>query len=137
MFGQISLPFPLMLFDREEEKEIDQDQEKVPHKRKLLVCNSCATPITFEEARIEERGSHEHHFFNPHGIVYEIGCFNMAPGCRVVGESSSEFSWFPGYLWQVGCCVSCQNHLGWRFFTADSQGFHGLILDRLAPGEGN
>jgi hypothetical protein len=70
-----------------------------------------------------------HTFFNPAGIVYEIGCFRNAPGCMTYGPPSLEFAWFSGYSWQVVCCRSCQEHLGWIFYADDE--FFGLIINKL------
>ena len=133
-----SLPLPILLFEErgKGETELDLDLDQDTHERKLLVCAECSAPITSDEDRIEKRGSHQHRFFNPYGIVYGIGCFGEAPGCRDEGDSSSQFSWFPNYLWRVTCCGRCGVHLGWHFFAADAAGFHGLILERLAAGGG-
>ncbi len=135
----MNLPLPLLFFEKERKdspsSDVSIDLDELTHRRKVLVCASCIAPITEETARITKRGSHEHRFFNPYGIVYGIGCFSQAPGCADVGESSQEFSWFPGYLWRVACCRRCQSHLGWHFFGAEKDNFHGLILDRLAEAE--
>jgi len=70
-------------------------------------------------------------FANPHGIVFEIGCFTAVKGCGYVGPPSDEFSWFAGYDWRVAVCFMCLTHLGWFFSSAGKESFHGLILDRL------
>ena len=134
-----SLPLPFLFFEKEQKDmpsgQISIELDEVTHRRKVLVCASCTSPITDETTRIMMRGSHEHRFFNSYGIVYGIGCFSQAEGCVDVGDSSQEFTWFPGYLWRVACCRRCQSHLGWHFFGAEKDHFHGLILDRLAEGE--
>ncbi len=106
----------------------DQDESETGQRRALL-CRSCQAPITTSVERFEKQGKHLHTFFNPAGIVYEIGCFRRAPGCQVYGVPSSEFAWFAGYSWQVVYCRSCQRHLGWKF-TADD-GFFGLVVNQL------
>ncbi len=100
-------------------------------RKRALVCLQCGAAIASPEARIEVKGAHEHAFFNPHGVIFRIGCFNEAPGCAPVGQASAEFSWFPGRLWRVAHCRGCQAHLGWSFLCADAPAFYGLILDRL------
>jgi len=131
-------PLPLLLFDKKTREAREAETETVTRdevdKKPVIICGSCSAVITEPEARISRRGSHEHAFFNPYGIVYDIGCFSHAPGCAAVGEPSDDFSWFPGYSWQVTCCRSCQTHLGWRF-ASGGEGFYGLILERLAEGE--
>ena len=79
-------------------------------------------------------GRHDHVCANPHGIAFEIGCFAHARGSMAVGPRSSEFSWFPGYTWQLNACRTCHAHLGWRF-QASGRHFHGLILNRLLPSD--
>jgi hypothetical protein len=89
------------------------------------------------EDETEEKASEEEHilclhtFANPHGIVFEIGCFGAVEGCGYAGPASDEFSWFKGFSWRVVVCVMCLTHLGWFFESRDGGNFHGLILDRL------
>jgi hypothetical protein len=94
-----------------------------------LLCATCSATVTFENQAIEISGSHYHTFFNPAGIVFELRCFQMAPGAVAQGNPSSEFTWFPGCRWQVACCAACQVHLGWRFLSDSS--FFGLIKGQL------
>jgi len=135
MIYDLLWPSSWLSFDTSDERETDRKQhvDLVEKREKVLVSAACGEPVTRENSRISVNGSHSHTFFNPHGIVYEIGCFETAPGCRDTSPSSSEFSWFPGYRWRVCGCRRCQAHLGWHFI-ADGGGFHGLILARLAEG---
>ncbi|MGB5984318.1 MAG: cereblon family protein, partial [Desulfobacterales bacterium] len=91
--------------------------------------------------RSAQSGAHRHTFANPHGRVFEIGCFRDAPGCRVQGPALTEFSWFSGYAWRIALCGGCLSHLGWRFQGAPSgipgPGFFGLILNHLIEIESN
>jgi len=96
-----------------------------------IICRSCRHPVTHPQERIAMAGSHRHTFANPAGLVFEIGCFRQAPGCRHAGPASHEFSWFPGYHWRIALCRGCQVQLGWRFESPVDRGFSGLILDRL------
>lgn len=109
----------------EEEQDEEQDQ-----KHPVLICRTCGHSITSENQRISISGSHSHTFFNPAGIVFELGCFKQAPGCALAGESSAEFSWFPGYLWRVALCSKCGTHLGWQFMSGEMY-FYGLIVANL------
>lgn len=106
----------------------DQDEPDDEQHRALL-CSSCQAPITTAKERDQKQSKHLHTFFNPAGIVYEIGCFRKAPGCLVYGRPSTEFSWFSGYFWQIVYCRRCGQHLGWKFSGADE--FFGLIVNRL------
>jgi len=101
----------------------------------FVLCRQCRHMITAPDEGIWMNGSHRHTFANPVGAVYEIGCFNSAPGCRSVGPATDEFTWFSGYLWRVAICAKCLTHLGWHFQSPAGSGFHGLILDRLVEPE--
>ena len=110
---------------------IEKDESE-KEQQKGLLCRVCQLLITTSRERIEKDGKHLHTFFNPAGIVYEIGCFRRAPGCLELGSPSSEFAWFGGYSWQVVYCLSCQQHLGWKF--SGEERFFGLVVNKLSEG---
>jgi hypothetical protein len=74
-------------------------------------------------------GRHNHAFFNPAGIAFEIRCFSQAPGAIPFGKPSAEFTWFPQHHWQIALCTTCHTHLGWLFTNGGA--FYGLIADHL------
>jgi hypothetical protein len=98
-----------------------------------LFCRFCGYRVTSDEQRISVNGSHSHTFFNPAGVLFELGCFLHAPGCRVDGDASGHFTWFVGHQWRVALCRQCATHLGWRFEKQDSM-FFCLILPHLVDG---
>jgi hypothetical protein len=100
---------------------------------RALLCAHCGRRITRESFRIDVGGDHRHTRVNPHGIRFTFGCFARADGCQQASAPSSEWSWFPGYRWQIEACGGCGHHLGWRFDSGD-HAFHGLVLDRLVEG---
>jgi hypothetical protein len=124
----------LLFFDpaavTEKKPALKKQADINPKKERRLFCAACRHPVTHQDQRVPVQGSHEHRFTNPHGITYHIGCYHEAAGCSVVGESTAEFTWFPGYAWRVALCANCQTHLGWRFQSGDEY-FHGLIVNRL------
>ncbi|PHR25196.1 MAG: hypothetical protein COA36_14420 [Desulfotalea sp.] len=95
-----------------------------------MYCKACAQAITTIDQQLTVNTSFRHTFFNPTGIVFQLGCYKKAHGCEAVGVPSSEFSWFNGYLWTFALCSGCQSHLGW-FFDSGSSSFWGLILNKL------
>jgi len=107
-----------------------EDEEKA---ERILLCKQCDAGIARDKDRLSRDGKHLHTFFNPAGIVYEIGCFRQAPGCAVDDLRSNEFSWFADYSWQISFCGACSKHLGWFFSSADDS-FFGLIINRLRGG---
>ena len=106
-------------------------EERLPDEEEYILCRQCHQAITKPADRIVMQGSHRHTFANPHGIVFEIGCFRSVKGCGYAGPASDEFSWFAGYSWRVCFCTMCLTHLGWMFSRIGHDIFHGLILDRL------
>ena len=79
-----------------------EKEESEREQQKGLLCRHCRLLITTSRERLDKAGKHLHTFFNPAGVVYEIGCFRRAPGCLPFGPSSTEFAWFKGYSWQLG-----------------------------------
>jgi hypothetical protein len=123
---------PTPATDREPQATV-QDRADVP-KKDGLHCALCRYPITHTSERIVKNEKHQHVFANPHGYIYQIGCFGQAPGCVVVGQETSHFSWFPGYTWRVALCGRCFSLLGWAFRSPEGL-FFGLVLDKLISEE--
>ena len=94
-----------------------------------ILCAVCKARITDQRQATAIDGHHEHAFFNPSGIAFEIRCFRAAPGAIPRGGATAAFTWFPGYRWRFVQCALCRTHLGWLFTGADS--FHGLIASLL------
>lgn len=113
----------IIVEEEEEEKESDHEE--------AILCRQCRQVITSPAERIAVQGSHRHTFANPHGIVYEIGCFRSARGCQYVGPATEEWSWFGGFSWRIAICGRCLTHLGWLYQKTGYESFYGLILDRL------
>ena len=109
----------------------DSEKESLPADGERLLCRQCLSVITRQSEQVEVGGFFRHTFANPHGIVFEIGCFRSAVGCGYTGLPTNEFTWFGGYYWQVAVCAACLTHMGWRFTATDKFSFFGLILDRL------
>ena len=100
--------------------------------KNFLYCGTCSNVITTASARIDVNGSHDHHFTNPHGFSFHVGCFSNALGCDISGQPVAADSWFMGHSWRVASCAECRTHLGWYFSSAGGEAFfYGLILDRL------
>lgn len=97
--------------------------------RRPVVCARCGAHLTDASQRIEVAGQHQHTFFNPAGVIYQVACFAAVPGCSGVGAFSPEFSWFAEHRWQVAICASCREHLGWHFQGAST--FSALIVERI------
>lgn len=131
MFTQTSVRFRSREFPGQSPVVADQDRSELDESGGgVLLCRTCGQPITRMRDRIEVGGKHGHALFNPSGILFEVGCFAVAPGCRFEGEFTQEFTWFPGYAWRFAMCRQCLAHLGWEYRGAAS-GFVGLIMTEL------
>ena len=97
---------------------------------RAVCCIACGHVITHGAEEVSINGAHRHVFANPYGIVFETVCYKWARGCVVTGLPSDEFTWFPGYRWQIALCGACFNHLGWRFISS-TDAFFCLICDQL------
>lgn len=100
----------------------------------VLVCRACRSRITRPDLGMEINGAHRHVFFNPDGLVFELGCFASARNLTPMGPETGAYTWFPGYRWQVVRCTGCASQLGWRYMGEDG-GFFGLILKALLEEE--
>ncbi|THB64139.1 MAG: hypothetical protein D6E12_15495 [Desulfovibrio sp.] len=134
--------FPLLREKNRNAVDLDRSdhaEQEPDHGEKgvFLACHLCLNPITRQGNRIAVNGQHQHNFFNPHGLVFEIGCFSAAPGCVIQGAPSFEFTWFPGHAWQVALCSRCLNHLGWQFTGPGGSQFFGLIVGELVELDGD
>jgi len=111
-------------------QQVDTQDRDASDEKGFLHCAECQYPITRKIDRTEINEKHQHVFANPHGYIYQIGCFVQALGCVAIGEEARHFSWFPGYTWRIALCGRCLTLLGWAFRSHESQ-FFGLILDKL------
>jgi hypothetical protein len=120
------------LYDEEFEDEVEASSGGGA----LIRCRSCGHAVTKAGFRAEMDGRHCHVFCNPAGIVFEVGIFSAAPGVMLVGQPSSQFTWFPEHSWRIALCAACTTHLGWVWSGPLGQ-FYGLILDALVEDSGD
>ncbi|CAD7691244.1 unnamed protein product [Nyctereutes procyonoides] len=64
-------------------------------------------------------------YVNPHGYVHETLTVCKACNLNLIGQPSTEHSWFPGYAWTIAQCKICAN--------ASPQKFRGLTRSALLP----
>ncbi len=134
--GRRLAPIPVLFRkSTEQNQKLDQrpDVEELgKEEEEKFYCANCGHLITTGRWLISVDGGHEHTFFNPAGIIFDIRCFKEAPGAVAAGKSTDEFTWFQGYSWQAALCRGCGAQLGWQFTGDDAPPvFFGLIRDRL------
>jgi len=129
----------LYIFSKQDLEVLPREKTKTSSlEEPVIICRNCNFQITRPSCQIQKDGSFSHTFANPHGHVFEIGCFDSAPGCASASPVSSEFTWFRGYDWKIVICHGCETHLGWIFIpypngdlSSGQSWFFGLILDKL------
>jgi hypothetical protein len=125
----------VIAFEAPRGRDLDASLEKQKAREaspRPIRCAHCGHLVSTADQRMEQAGSHTHRFENPAGMVFRIGCFRHAPGCRPTGEATYAWTWFPGHAWSMALCVNCGTHLGWAFGPGGTEdAFYGLILDRL------
>jgi hypothetical protein len=129
---------PLQLYRIQLTRQKKNSSRTGPHNREEkqdetpLICSHCSAAITTAGQAVAVNGQYEHAFFNPAGIAFEIRCFRLAPGCRLQGKPTTEFSWFQGYSWQFAHCDTCLMQLGWFFMSVEKEKtFFGLMTGRV------
>lgn len=115
-------------------RKILEDQDREEKTERALLCRACKNKICSLSSGIEVNGRHQHTFYNPEGVIFQIGCFASAPGCVVQGKPTLHFTWFEGYRWSFALCGNCGTHLGWHYREDAGGRFYGLIFNKLAEG---
>jgi len=87
----------------------------------VLMCRRCSLTLA-EQSDIFSMSSEgpQGAFVNPGGHLHETLTVYKAKNLKLVGEPSTEYSWFPGYAWTIVECSRCYNHIGWKFTAAKS-----------------
>ena len=127
LFDKLSYEEATKLLSEEKLDDVDPGE--------ILNCARCGNRVTARGFETSVNGSHVHSCINPAEITYRIGCFSGAWGCKLLGQDSIEYTWFRGYTWRIGNCSACSEHLGWAFSAATDR-FYGLILEKLIPQSG-
>lgn len=91
----------------------------------ILCCRNCGETLAqqsdiFSMSREGPQGS----YVNPGGYVHETLTLYKVKNVLYSGTPSTEYSWFPGYAWQICQCNYCDSHLGWRFTASSSKKLH-------------
>lgn len=105
-------------------------EDALHEKKGYVYCAVCSHVVSHVDHRIVVNGSHDHHFTNPHGFRFHVGCYAEALGCAISGDPMAADTWFPGFRWRLAACEECRQHLGW-FFASPDANFYGLVVDRI------
>ncbi|CAG2116114.1 unnamed protein product, partial [Medioppia subpectinata] len=108
-------------------------------KYSYLCCSECKTKICEkEDVIVMSVNGPQGTYVNPSGCVHELMTVSKTMNIVLIGRSSAEFSWFPGYAWTICRCARCNGHMGWKFSCVDKklrpEWFWGLCRSSLEPG---
>lgn len=87
---------------------------------KFFCCARCRTKIANCNLLFAmSKHGVQSNYINPGGCIHETNTIRnhslIKEAVFPTGVPSTEFSWFPGYSWQIILCRLCDMHLGWKF----------------------
>ncbi|CAO1432184.1 unnamed protein product [Diamesa tonsa] len=86
----------------------------------FFLCKRCNNKISmYNDIFSMSKGNLAGNYCNPAGYIHETICFYkvIESSTRMVDRPSTDFSWFPGYAWQIALCSKCSTHVGWKFIA--------------------
>ncbi|CAG9798337.1 unnamed protein product [Chironomus riparius] len=89
-----------------------------------FLCKRCKNKISiYNDIFAVSKGAVNVNYCNPAGYIHEtltvMKTFESA--VKLVDKPSTEFSWFPGYAWQIAICSKCYTHVGWKFAAVNNR----------------
>ncbi|CRL05180.1 CLUMA_CG018056, isoform A [Clunio marinus] len=107
--------------------------------RCIFNCKRCANKIAnYIDIFAMAKGNVNANYCNPAGYIHETLTVH-----KTLAESTNtnearpceDFSWFPGYAWQIANCKRCNSHVGWKFIAVTKnlkpKTFYGLSCKSL------
>lgn len=98
-----------------------------------FICKRCSNEIgSYNDIFAMSKQGVQTSYCNPSGFVHEtLTIYKTRENSTFTTDRpSTEFSWFPGYSWQITLCANCRNHLGWKFVATKKnylpKSFYGL-----------
>lgn len=87
-----------------------------------FLCKRCRTRLAiYNDIFPMAKGNVNANYCNPAGYIHETLTVHktLDQAVRLVDRPSTEFSWFPGYAWQIAVCNKCSSHIGWKFLAVN------------------
>lgn len=98
-----------------------------------FICKRCQNEIgSYNDIFAMSKQGIQTSYCNPAGYVHEtLTIYKTKENSTfTIDRPSTEFSWFPGYSWQITLCSNCRQHLGWKFVATKKnylpKSFYGL-----------
>ncbi|XP_031632675.1 protein cereblon homolog [Contarinia nasturtii] len=87
---------------------------------KFIICKQCRTKIAkFNSLFPMSKEGVRTNFCNAYGFIHDTHTVmsTLPEAVTVSGDLTSEFCWFPGYMYRYVYCGYCTKHLGWKYFS--------------------
>ncbi|KFB42716.1 AGAP005299-PA-like protein [Anopheles sinensis] len=98
-----------------------------------FICKRCDNEVaSYSDIFAMSKQGVQTSYCNPSGYVHDTLTVHKTKedSTLTVGAPSAEYSWFPGYSWQIIVCINCRQHLGWKFVATKKnflpKSFYGL-----------
>ncbi|XP_049294794.1 protein cereblon [Anopheles funestus] len=98
-----------------------------------FICKRCESEIAnYDDMFAMSKQGVQTSYCNPSGYVHDTLTVHKTKenSTLPVERPSTNFSWFPGYSWQIIVCANCRQHLGWKFVAEKKnvlpKSFYGL-----------
>ncbi len=114
--------------------------ERTADEKRPILCRRCRQEVSDRSLLFSMGDAGVRRVFsNPYGLLLEIVTVLDARGLTLVSLPTTEFTWFPGYAWEVAMCSTCGVQLGWRFLAvaaSEPERFFGLLTSAIVLDEG-
>lgn len=83
-------------------------------------CKRCKKQIAcYSDIFAMAKGNVNANYCNPAGYIHETLTVykTLDDAAKIIDRPSTDFSWFPGYAWQIAICKVCSSHIGWKFIA--------------------
>uniref|UniRef100_A0A182SR45 Protein cereblon n=1 Tax=Anopheles maculatus TaxID=74869 RepID=A0A182SR45_9DIPT len=98
-----------------------------------FICKRCESEIAnYDDMFAMSKQGVQTSYCNPAGYVHDTLTVHKTKenSTLPVERPSTNYSWFPGYSWQIIVCANCRQHLGWKFVAEKKnvlpKSFYGL-----------
>uniref|UniRef100_A0A182WK39 Protein cereblon n=1 Tax=Anopheles minimus TaxID=112268 RepID=A0A182WK39_9DIPT len=98
-----------------------------------FICKRCESEIAnYDDMFAMSKQGVQSSYCNPGGCVHDTLTVHKTKENSTVPieRPSTNFTWFPGYSWQIIVCANCRQYLGWKFVAEKKnvmpKSFYGL-----------
>ena len=117
--------------DESEESRSNEEAES----NRVILCRVCESEVSsHDQIIVMSTTGASQAFANPSGLLREVLTLAHAWNLEIDPQSTTDFTWYPGYAWRICYCAQCHSHLGWQYEAVESREpnrFYGLLLKAI------